>query len=729
MATDNVLEATARAITYYLDVSQECTRRIVAVEGTLRAICNRLLVIEVDNKTSIDLAEQCIKSLELICARESAAVFEAGGLNCILQFILEHGKLIHKDTLHSSVSVVTRLCGKMEPNDTSLAFCVETLSELLKHEDNLVADGALRCFASLSDRFTRKGVDPAPLAKCGLVEELIRKLGDSILLSNTNKWSQQQQQLGQNSGAVAGEQQQQLNASSRSTVVSISTLTGLLSTLCRNSNQITQEILSSNILDSIEKAMYGDERCVLDTMRFLDLLLTLIFEGRDALPKTTIALSKAATSLVGTSAESKQGCRATKRADQANEKLYRQLIEWIRVKDTESLIEALETNPVDMNFMDDVGQTLLNWAAAFGTAEMCEYLASKGADVNRGQRSSSLHYAACFGRANIVKILLRHGANPDLRDEEGKTPLDKARERGEENHREVVQILQSPNDYVAPGPPPAQPQQQPEQAQDFAANTSGQLIEALDSETLGMIDAEQQLDGIHLTASIANLNEIKLNYTRRLMPIFCKVFLNCMIQSINKSCLSLLRKLINCASREQLNYILQLSVVDSSGHEAEPTDSFKESTTISTLLVELISKVLQDSQNYETVFIGLSISNDLFPKCSPFILEEFTRLGVGHLISQLAADTMPLEFASEELSVSNTDEMSPQQSSDTKAEDSNENQVEKYFYLQYFVNFQLTSEELKGLVGAVGLFIKSICNKIFNGKIMQGILLFNKGLV
>jgi E3 ubiquitin-protein ligase HECTD1 len=79
---------------------------------------------------------------------------------------------------------------------------------------------------------------------------------------------------------------------------------------------------------------------------------------------------------------------------------------------------------------------------------MVEYLARKGADVNKGQRSSSLHYAACFGRSNVVKILLRHGANPDLRDEEGKTALDKARERGEENHREVVQILQSPCDYV-----------------------------------------------------------------------------------------------------------------------------------------------------------------------------------------------------------------------------------------------------------------------------------------
>ncbi len=99
--------------------------------------------------------------------------------------------------------------------------------------------------------------------------------------------------------------------------------------------------------------------------------------------------------------------------------------------------------------------------------------------MNRGLRSSSLHYAACFGRPQIVKVravfptksqksrkalddptnnaekfggssqtLLRYGANPDLRDEDGKTPLDKARERGDEGHREVIQILQSPGKVV-----------------------------------------------------------------------------------------------------------------------------------------------------------------------------------------------------------------------------------------------------------------------------------------
>ena len=53
--------------------------------------------------------------------------------------------------------------------------------------------------------------------------------------------------------------------------------------------------------------------------------------------------------------------------------------------------------------MDDVGQTLLNWASAFGTQEMVEFLCRKGADVNKGHRSSSLHYAACFGRPQIAR--------------------------------------------------------------------------------------------------------------------------------------------------------------------------------------------------------------------------------------------------------------------------------------------------------------------------------------
>ena len=601
LATDQVLEATARALTYYLDVSQECTRRIVSVEGTLRAICNRLLVIEVDNKTSKDLAEQCIKTLELICARESSAVFEAGGLNCILPFILEHGQVIYKDSLHSAMSVVTRLCAKMEPSNASCDFVVETLSKLLKHEDNFVSDGALRCFASLADRFMRKGVDPEPLAKHGLIAELVRKLGDSVLANTNNKW------LPSSAQPTTGAEP------ARPSALSISTLTGLLSSLCRASDSITTQILDSNVLDSIEKAVYGDERCALDTMRFLDLLLVLIFEGRQALPwqpSAHLAAKFPATAL-----------KLAKEYDAHIEKLHRQLIEWIRLKDTQSFVDALDANPMDLNFMDDVGQTLLNWASAFGTAEMVEYLASKGADVNKGMRSSSLHYAACFGRLQIVRILLKYGANPDLRDEEGKTALDKARERGEESHREVVQLLEQ-TPHSSTGEP----------------------------------------DQRRLSEQTNNLIETKFVYTKRLIPILCRVGMACMITSINKSCLNLLKKLISYSNGSQLNQIVQFGLDDQ-------ICNVNEKETVATLLVDLIGKMLKDTQNYDNVSIGLALSNDLFRKCDEFIVDEFTRYGVSKLISSIGC-----------MSIDETKFLSSSSSSIDSDDESIANQLEQHMF-------------------------------------------------
>lgn len=77
----------------------------------------------------------------------------------------------------------------------------------------------------------------------------------------------------------------------------------------------------------------------------------------------------------------------------------------------------MESDGLDVNCCDEAGQTLLNWASAFGTFEMVEYLCDQDADVDGGQRSSSLHYAACFGRVGIVKVLLRNGADTRLVDE------------------------------------------------------------------------------------------------------------------------------------------------------------------------------------------------------------------------------------------------------------------------------------------------------------------------
>ncbi|XP_053980012.1 E3 ubiquitin-protein ligase HECTD1 isoform X4 [Hylaeus volcanicus] len=566
-APDNVLEVTARAITYYLDVSAECTRRVVAMEGAVKAICSRLSGAGLGSRTSRDLAEQCIKVLELVCAREAGAVFEAGGLPCALCFIREHGARVHRDTLHSAMAVVTRLCGKVEPQDKSLPDCVEALSTLLRHEDAHVADGALRCFASLADRYSRRNTDPAPLACNGLVSELLHRLSNAA-------------GPGTSIAATSGNPKTPPPSSTASTIpapeakscASVSTIISLLSTLCRGSPSITHDLLRSELPDAIEKALKGDERCALDSMRLVDLLLVLLFEGRSALGRNT------------TGGPPGPLIPRFRRLDSAGEKSHRQLIDCIRSKDTEALIEAIDSGGIEVNFMDDVGQTLLNWASAFGTQDMVEFLCFRGADVNKGQRSSSLHYAACFGRPAIAKVLLKYGANPDLRDEDGKTPLDKARERVDEGHREVAAILQSPGEWMLPN----QEHRKPETETEFT---------------------EPKGDP-----------EMAPVYLKRLLPVFCATFQSSMLPSVRKASLNLIRKMVH--------YIQPELLVETCGSD--------RTGGCGAMLVEVIANVLDNEEDEDGHLVVLQMIQDLMVKGKDEFLEHFARLGVFSKVAALA---------------------------------------------------------------------------------------------
>ncbi|XP_023244989.1 E3 ubiquitin-protein ligase HECTD1 isoform X2 [Copidosoma floridanum] len=621
LAPDSVLEVTARAITYYLDVSAECTRRVVAMEGAIKAICSRLSCAGLGSRTSKDLAEQCIKVLELVCAREAGAVFEAGGLSCALSFIREHGAQVHRDTLHSAMAVVSRLCGKVEPQDKSLPDCVEALSTLLRHGDAHVADGALRCFASLADRFSRRGTDPAPLASNGLVIELLDRLSNAAgPISSINMTPGNAKSPATPSVATTP-----ITTSEAKSCASVSTIISLLSTLCRGSASITHDLLRSNLPDAIEKALKGDERCALDTMRLVDLLLVLLFEGRSALGRSSVNNGSSGPLLP-----------RLRRLDSAGEKSHRQLIDCIRSKDTDALIEAIESGGIEVNFMDDVGQTLLNWASAFGTQEMVEFLCDKGADVNKGQRSSSLHYAACFGRPAIAKVLLKHGANPDLRDEDGKTPLDKARERVDEGHREVAAILQSPAEWMLP--PPGQ---------------DDRKLESNDVKELSEPKGDPEMAPVYL---------------KRLLPVFCSTFQSTMLPSVRKASLSLIRKIVHYIQPELLvetcgadktngcgAMLVEViaNVLDNEEFDikASPLSSMMSSTSpppppsLETFIgpkLPFSSRnlsqyyILAKTEDEDGHLVVLQMIQDLMIKGKDEFLEHFARLGVFSKVSTLA---------------------------------------------------------------------------------------------
>ena len=114
-----------------------------------------------------------------------------------------------------------------------------------------MADGALRCFASLADRYTRKSIDPAPLAANGLIDDLLKRMnaasGPVGGASFSNTPSSMAAMTPGAEGKAAG---------------SISTVISLLSTLCRGSPTVTHDLMRSELPDAIESALAGDERYV-----------------------------------------------------------------------------------------------------------------------------------------------------------------------------------------------------------------------------------------------------------------------------------------------------------------------------------------------------------------------------------------------------------------------------------------------------------------------------------
>lgn len=101
----------------------------------------------------------------------------------------------------------------------------------------------------------------------------------------------------------------------------------------------------------------------------------------------------------------------------------------------------------DANIRDPrTGRNALSIAAETGNSQIAEFLLKNGADVNNRQYSISgkppgttfqqeaivlsgrtpLHWAIAKKHTDIVKLLLQHGANPNVRNSAGRTVLQEA---------------------------------------------------------------------------------------------------------------------------------------------------------------------------------------------------------------------------------------------------------------------------------------------------------------
>lgn len=89
-----------------------------------------------------------------------------------------------------------------------------------------------------------------------------------------------------------------------------------------------------------------------------------------------------------------------------------------------SLARQLLSMGADLQATDSTGLTALHLAASGGDVSMAEFLLTRGAEVNpQWEGETPLHWASYDGRYEIVRCLLAHGADPNLTDGQGMTPL------------------------------------------------------------------------------------------------------------------------------------------------------------------------------------------------------------------------------------------------------------------------------------------------------------------
>jgi ankyrin repeat protein len=104
-------------------------------------------------------------------------------------------------------------------------------------------------------------------------------------------------------------------------------------------------------------------------------------------------------------------------------------------------VRALISKGIDVNSRDVFGDNAgLHWAASLGLAEMARLLIDSGADVNiRNEEGyTPLHWAAGEGQKELVVILIVHGADVNALNKRGWTPL---RWAEAQSQKEIARIL------------------------------------------------------------------------------------------------------------------------------------------------------------------------------------------------------------------------------------------------------------------------------------------------
>ncbi len=115
----------------------------------------------------------------------------------------------------------------------------------------------------------------------------------------------------------------------------------------------------------------------------------------------------------------------------------------LRLRCSDETIEFIVSSGADLNEFDEEGVSIFDNTITYNNAILFYKFIEEGVDVNKTQRKSRftpLMAAVCYGRLEMVKALLKHGASKERVDFKGFKAHDFARKL---NKKSMLTLLES----------------------------------------------------------------------------------------------------------------------------------------------------------------------------------------------------------------------------------------------------------------------------------------------
>ena len=422
-----VLETAARALTNFFDASSTCSKRLVQVQGSLSAMSHYILHCDLTEMLQKDLAEQLVKAFEFISSREPDELYKAGALRAILKLI-KNGRgdggrsKLFTDTVTSAMNIVNRLVTKFRPEGNSANSAnsdnedIELLADLALHNNNKNTSFAcLKCVNSILSQLARNGKElpnkltdvsskDSDLAK-ELLQFVIIQLKNSVNddeNDNNESFSSMKspiKHLESSSGNLAnnstnagppGSSGHQLSCTIIATLVN---LTYTLLTQCKSpSDNLEFAIETLELSAAIESILlyHRDNRAKQDIALLLNRLIEFFSTPADAAKSFKLQHLRVA---------------------QVHQKTQKDLIDTIKSKDVDGLIDAYDGGDITLD--QELGEMIFFWCCSFGSPEMVEFIAQTDYDyLTERIKSQGIHHALNLQREDILEVLLAQ--EPDL---------------------------------------------------------------------------------------------------------------------------------------------------------------------------------------------------------------------------------------------------------------------------------------------------------------------------